>query len=152
MLRQSLPILKQAQASQVALLDEKGFSVSMDRYANLQQQIELPHLKVFGMRDEYRTQWVSLYQAIARSPIKISEVNWRDPTNLILNTELGYVHLGPYSDRLPDQLRALDQLRNLPEKMDINQVIYIDLINPDTPLVQKVPPQNSDESELDPPE
>ncbi|HEY9648063.1 MAG TPA: FtsQ-type POTRA domain-containing protein [Chroococcidiopsis sp.] len=143
---------EQAQASQVALLDEKGFSVSMDRYANLQQQLELPHLKVFGMRDEYRTQWVSLYQAIARSPIKISEVNWRDPTNLILNTELGYVHLGPYSDRLPDQLRALDQLRNLPEKMDINQVIYIDLINPDIPLVQKVAPQNSDESDQDPPQ
>jgi cell division protein FtsQ len=127
-------------ADQVGLIDEKGFWISVDRYVNLEQVLDLPDLTILGMRDEYQSQWPMLYRAIQVSPVQIEQVDWRDPANLILTTDLGTAHLGPLSDRLPDQLRALDQLRNLPSDAgDLSQLDYINLRNPDTPVLQFFP-------------
>jgi cell division protein FtsQ len=127
-------------ADQVGLVDEKGFWISVDRYVNLDQMLELPDLKVLGMRDEYQEQWLLLYGAIRSSPVQVQEIDWRDPANLILTTEVGMVHLGPLGDRIDTQLRALDQLRDLPEALDdISQLDYIDLRNPQSPVLQLFP-------------
>ena len=111
--------------------------MSLSGYVELDDSLSLPSLKVLGMREQQRSQWSALYQSVQRTPISIYEIDWRDPSNLILETELGRVHFGPYSDRLDGQLQVLDQLRELPQQIDMADVDYIDLRNPDSPLIQQ---------------
>ena len=68
--------------------------------------------------------------------MKISQIDWRDPGNLILKTELGIVYFGAYSDRFSGQLRILDQMRELPDQVSLDQIAYIDLRNPEVPLIE----------------
>jgi cell division protein FtsQ len=131
-----------ASNSPVGLLDTTGAWISLENYTTIDPSISLPTLKVIGIDRQYRTQWATLYhdldayQTRSANPVKILEINWSNPANLILITELGSVHLGTYDIRFPDQLRALTQMRQLPEKIDLAQLAYIDLTNPKTPLVQ----------------
>lgn len=126
---------QQAQ-QQVALLDEEGAFIPFEAYVALNASHGLPDLKIVGMREEYRSQWANLYQQVSRSPVKISEIDWSNPSNLVLQTELGAVHVGAYSSRFAEQLQVLDQMRKLPEQVDLDQVTYIDLKNPKLPLIE----------------
>jgi cell division protein FtsQ len=138
------------QSAQPGLLDEQGFWIPLERYT-IDQSLQLPSLKVFGLRDEYRSEWSALYQAIGQSPVEIYEIDWREPTNLILKSEMGEVHIGTYTSHLPEQLRALDRLRHLPQAIDFSQVAYIDLKDPQTPIIQmmrSVKVRNSDQPEF----
>jgi cell division protein FtsQ len=119
-----------------SLLDENGMILSMKSYTSIKQNLELPKLRVIGNPDLYRQNWAGFYQALRRSPVKIEQIDWRNPGNLILQTDLGVVHLGLYSDRLLDQLKALDRMRQLPNKVSRDQIAYIDLSKPDAPAVQ----------------
>lgn len=129
-------------APTTGLLDATGFLVLMDEYTALEAGITLPSLRVIGFRAEQQQEWASVYRDLSQhqqqtpGAIAIQEIDWSNPSNLILTTELGSVHLGGYSSRFPAQLRALDQLRSLPTKLDLSQVVYIDLQNPDKPLIQ----------------
>lgn len=120
----------------MALLDEKGVIISYENYVALNQSKQLPQLKVSGYQETYRSQWVTLYSQISRSPIKITELDWRDPGNLVLYTELGKVYCGAYSDRFGQQLQVLDRMRQLSKNVDPEQISYIDLHNPDTPILE----------------
>lgn len=120
----------------VGLLDENGVWIPIQTYASQSSTLKLPNLKVIGLPEQYRPYWSQLYQAVSRSPIKVIEIDCQDPANLILKTELGIVHLGSYSARLTEQLKVLDQMRQLPAKLNFSQITYIDLKNPKTPLVQ----------------
>jgi len=122
----------------VALLDERGTFIPYESYVALNRSRQLPNLKIVGMQDQYRSQWTSLYQQVSRSPVKILEIDWREPGNLILHSELGTVYCGAYGSRFSEQLRTLDQLRQLPEKLDVQQIDFIDLRNPQSPLVNLV--------------
>ncbi|HEY9815982.1 MAG TPA: FtsQ-type POTRA domain-containing protein [Candidatus Obscuribacterales bacterium] len=124
--------------AQVGLIDEKGFWMSLSAYVALDDSLLLPGLKVRGMQEYQRSQWSQLYRVLHQSPLSIYEVDWRDPSNLVLSTELGTVHFGPYSDRFPHQLQVLDQLRRLPQHIDIGNLDYIDLRNPESPLLQEL--------------
>jgi cell division protein FtsQ len=140
----------------VSLLDDRGYIISYEKYVSLNKSRDLPTLKVFGMQEQYRTQWESLYKLVSQNPIKISEINWREPGNLIFQTELGTVHLGSYSpDRLAEQLQALDQMRKLPEQVKLEEIQYIDLNQPKTPQLKMfvAPPiENPDEPDEDLPQ
>ncbi len=83
-----------------------------------------------------KSQWPQLYEAVRRSPVRVSEIDWRDETNLILKTELGIVHVGPYSSKFSSQLETLGQMRSLPKYTNPKQVKYIDLKNLKNPLLQ----------------
>lgn len=120
------------------LLDAQGQAIPLQSFQQLRSTIALPTLKVLGMRDQYRSQWTTLYQAVSTSPVKISEIDWRSPTNLILKTELGVVHLGALSPRLTQQLQALDRMRQIGSNVNPTQIAYIDLRTPDAPLLQLV--------------
>lgn len=96
----------------------------------------LPSLKVVGSWERYRSDWAEFYPALSRCPVKIFEINWQESGNIVLLTELGIVHLGPYRSRIKEQLRALDQMRLLPKQLDPSQIAYIDLKNPASPLVR----------------
>lgn len=137
-----IQLAKAQKSSQKAgLLDEGGMWIPLERLVALDQAVQLPQLKVVGRLEYYRLYWKELYQAIRRSPIKVTELDFQDPANLILKTELGNVHLGPYrSSQFPDQLKTLDRMRKLPELLNMSQVDYIDLRNPTSPMVQMQKP------------
>ncbi len=117
-------------------LDAHGNWIPLESFSALERTESLPTLKVIGFTEQYRQYWHPLYQSLSRSPVKIFEINWQDPGNLILTTELGVVHLGPYSSRFTEQLNVLDRMRELPNKIDARKMAYIDLKNPESPLIQ----------------
>ncbi|MGD1804955.1 cell division protein FtsQ/DivIB [Dapis sp. BLCC M126] len=117
-------------------LDAYGNWIPLESFSALERTGSLPTLKVIGFTEQYRQYWHPLYQSLSRSPVKVFEINWEDPGNLILTTELGLVHLGQYSSRFSEQLNVLDRMRELPNKIDIRRMSYIDLKNPESPLIQ----------------
>lgn len=124
-------------SSQVGLIDEKGILIPIESYTSLDQSFQLPTLKVIGMREEYQSYWPDLYETILRSPIQIQEIDWRDPANLTLQTSLGVVHFGAYDrSQFPKQLQILDQMRQFPQDLDSGRLEYIDLRNPNSPVLQ----------------
>ncbi|BAZ28747.1 polypeptide-transport-associated domain-containing protein FtsQ-type [Cylindrospermum sp. NIES-4074] len=131
----------------LGLIDGSGVWMPLEKYTSLNPTSKLPSLKVIGSPEQYRSYWTQLYQAISQSSVKVTEIDCQDPTNLILKTELGKVHLGAPTTQLPEQINVLVQMRHLSAKLNLSQIEYIDLKNPESPLVQvnqkdqKVKPQ-----------
>jgi cell division protein FtsQ len=123
--------------SRVGLLDENGVWMPLESYTAIETSLQLPSLKAIGNPAEYRPYWAEVYRAIRQTPLKIHEIDWQDPSNLILKTEIGPVHLGPYSSRFATQLNVLAQMRQLPDRIDPGQIAYIDLSDPDSPSLQR---------------
>lgn len=101
----------------------------------MQPQHSLPTLKVIGPLELYRASWPKFYQGLSALTVKVFEIDWQDPNNLILKTEIGTVHLGPYSSRTIEQLKVLDRMRQLPKQLSSSKIAYIDLKNPANPIV-----------------
>ncbi|HEY9691963.1 MAG TPA: FtsQ-type POTRA domain-containing protein [Oculatellaceae cyanobacterium] len=127
---------EQSLQGKLGLLDQQGMWISMDSYKDIQQPNQLPTLKVIGFSDRLRPYWPHIYQAINHSPVKVLEIDCQNPANLIITTELGTVHLGPYSSMLSEQLNVLDRMRELPAHIKPGEMAYIDLKNPDSPSIQ----------------
>lgn len=121
------------------LIDASGVWMPLASYADLDSKIELPTLKVLGMQEQHRSQWPTFYQTLLASGVKVSEIDWRNPANLILKTEIGVAHFGPYSYRFPQQLEMLKRMQTLPQKVKSSQIRYIDLRNPEVPVLQMQP-------------
>lgn len=136
-IRERVPIaVTTSKTSQPGLLDENGVWISQESYLALNPEFKLPALKIAGQPESYRSQWITFYSLIRQSPVKVLEVDWNDQTNLILKTELGAVHFGAYSSNFASQLKALDQMRRLPSRINPTEIAYIDLRNLDSPMIQ----------------
>ncbi|BAY97472.1 polypeptide-transport-associated domain-containing protein [Tolypothrix tenuis PCC 7101] len=120
----------------VGLIDASGVWIPLEKYTSLNPTRKLPSLKVIGLPEQYLPYWNQLYLSMNQSLVKIQEINCQDPTNLILKTELGNVYLGPPSPQLSEQIKILAQMRHLSSKLNSSQIEYIDLQNPEAPLVQ----------------
>jgi cell division protein FtsQ len=117
-------------------LDAQGTWMSAESYRS--DAFTPPPLKVIGYQPQYQLQWTKIYRQFQTLPITIHTVNWQDPANLILETELGQVHLGGNMETLPQQLQILAKLKNLPEKQPLNQMRHINLKNPDFIVIELV--------------
>ena len=117
------------------LLDAQGYWMPRDSFSDLGATAD-PSLQVIGIRAEDINAWQMLYKEVARSPVEITVIDWSDQDNLILHSDLGKVHLGPYSSQLAAQLAALDQLRALNKHTPPEQVAYIRLQDPENPIVE----------------
>jgi cell division protein FtsQ len=121
-----------------ALLDAQGNIIPIESFQSLEQGLQLPQLRVLGDPKEYNQYWATLYQRLQQSGVPIQQIDWREPSNLILTTEVGVMHLGAY--RAPifaQQLRAIGGLKGLTKTVPANQINYIDLRNPNAPALQK---------------
>ncbi|MEH2004136.1 cell division protein FtsQ/DivIB [Nostoc sp.] len=120
----------------IGLLDATGAWMPLEKYTSLNPTRKLPNLRVIGSPKQYCLYWTQLHQAISQSPVKVMEINCQNPTNLILKTELGNVHLGVPGPQMSEQIKVLAQMRHLGAKLNSSQIEYIDLKNPEIPLVQ----------------
>ncbi|KYC40302.1 cell division protein FtsQ [Scytonema hofmannii PCC 7110] len=120
----------------VGLLDANGVWMPLGKEKALNPNVQLPKLKVIGSPEQYRPYWTQLYQAITQSSVHVLEIDFQDPTNLILKTELGNVHFGAPNFQLLEKIKVLAQMRHLPAQLNPSQIEYIDLKNPDSPIVQ----------------
>ncbi|MDJ1171396.1 FtsQ-type POTRA domain-containing protein [Roseofilum sp. BLCC_M154] len=123
------------QSKTVGLIDEQGIWMPLESYTQLTSSA-LPTLKIIGPLAYYQSSWAEIYGVLKTSPVQIMELNWEDPKNLILTTELGKVHLGVYTPQLAKQLQVLDRMRQLPQQIPPGQMNYIDLRNPDDPSIE----------------
>ena len=120
----------------IGLLDASGAWMPLEKYTSLNPTKKLPNLRVIGSPNQYCLYWTQLHEAVSQSPVKVIEIDCQNPTNLILKTELGNVHLGVPGPQLSEQIKVLAQMRHLTTKFNSSQIEYIDLKNPDFPLVQ----------------
>lgn len=142
---------KQTKIQPIGYLDEDGVFVSNKLYQNLQNKPEsIPSLKIIGNPQVYLAYWADLYHLLTQSPIKITEINWENPANLILITELGKVYIGGYTSKFAHQLMMLEKLQTITSKVPKEQIDYIDLTDPDLPSIKRKNPIQK--KNLDPPE
>ena len=118
------------------LIDAEGHWMPRNSFAELGATASMPPLTVKGLNASQVKNWPETYQAIARSPVAISAIDWSQDDNLILQSELGSVHFGPYSKSFKRQLAALDQLRQLGDQVNPEKVAFIDLQDPENPIVE----------------
>lgn len=139
-----------AQYLQAGFIDAHGAWMPLSSFGLGSASPQLPTLQLRGLQPQYQRYWPQIYETIHNSPVDITEIDWRDPNNLVLQTALGTVYLGPYSPELEQQLATLDKMRNLPQQMAANEVTRIDLSNPDAPSVAVVEPNHSAEASTAP--
>jgi cell division protein FtsQ len=120
----------------VGLLDVDGVWMPLDKYRVTNPNIKLPSLKILGSIEQYRSYWPEIYQAVSQSSVKVTEIDFQNPTNLILKTELGQVHLGAPSPQISQQIKLLTQIRHLTTEINPSLIEFIDLKNSEYPLVQ----------------
>lgn len=124
-------------ANHPGLVDIEGYWMPYDERMRLNREFTLPKLRVRGFHERYQPQWPALYEALQNSPVNVTEVDWRSPSNLILQTELGTIHLGVYAPlRLQKQLAMLPSFRSLTTNPDMPEIDFVDLSNPQTPAVK----------------
>ncbi|MBE9004623.1 FtsQ-type POTRA domain-containing protein [Fortiea sp. LEGE XX443] len=128
----------QNKQSSTGLLDASGVWIPLEKYTLVNPRLKLPTLKVIGTPEQYRKYWSQLYPSLVQTSVKVMEVDFRDVTNLILKTEIGNVHFGTPSSLLPEQIKVLTQMRNLPAKINPSQIEYVDIKNPDSPIVHLI--------------
>lgn len=116
-------------------LDANGHWMSQESYQS-SQALTSDLVKVVGYRPYYRLQWAQLYPKLQTLPVDVKKVNWQNPANLILETELGTVHLGGNVETLSQQLETLAQLQNLPQEVPPHQMRQINLKTPNLVLVE----------------
>ncbi|MEC4893593.1 MAG: FtsQ-type POTRA domain-containing protein [Oscillatoria sp. PMC 1051.18] len=122
--------------AEVGFLDEQGVWMPITSYTGFDPDTKLPTLKVIGEAEQYRHYWSEIYQIISRSPVQVFEIDWQNPANLVLKTELGKVYLGSYSANFGEQIKVLGKMGSLPDRVHPSQIDYLDLTNPESPSIQ----------------
>jgi cell division protein FtsQ len=130
------PVAIAYQNHQSGYIDQEGVFIAKSFYEKNPQQLPAFSLKVFGYGPQYQQYWPEVYNLIQDFPVKVSEINWQNPSNLVLTTELGKVYLGAISPQFGRQLKQLEQLRSLSSYIPLSEIVYIDLSNLEVPTVQ----------------
>ncbi|MGB3299062.1 MAG: FtsQ-type POTRA domain-containing protein, partial [Phormidesmis sp.] len=134
------------------LIDAQGNWMPSNSFQALGAVTNPPTLTIKGMRENYRSSWRTMYESMQRSPVKITAVDWTRPSEVILYSELGQVHIGSYGSSFETQLAALDQMRSLNLEVSSKQIAFIDLQDPEHPIVETLQaegaPSNSDKPGL----
>ncbi|MBF2017137.1 MAG: FtsQ-type POTRA domain-containing protein [Rivularia sp. T60_A2020_040] len=117
------------------LVDINGVEVTTENFKSIPAN-KLPSLKVIGDLQQCRPFWKQLYQQVTNSLVKVMEINCQNPTNIILKTELGRVHIGNPTFQLAEKIQLLAKIRRLPDQENMSQIEFIDLTNPESILVQ----------------
>jgi cell division protein FtsQ len=119
------PVAIVTRSGKAGFLDAEGKWMPQQAYPSTLQK---PELVVLESSDRPIAKWSSLYKLVSQSPVKTSQIDARDESNLILTTDFAIVHLGPYQEKLfAEQLAYLDKTRNLSKKEPLKDQAYLDL-------------------------
>jgi cell division protein FtsQ len=138
-IRERQPVARVRSPRGEGFIDAVGNLIPKRYYDQYAATTPLPTLEAIGYSEQYRTRWQKLYPYLQTFPIKVTAIDWRSPSNLVLKTELGKVNFGDPDSRLSEKLSALVQTRQLATKIPLDQILYIDLSDPDAPTVQVKP-------------
>lgn len=139
------PKTKKATLKEIGYIDIDGVFVSSELYQNLAEKPELkPALKMLGNPQMYLVYWRDFYNLLIQSSVKITQVDWQNPSNIVLTSELGKVYLGPYTSNFSQQLMVLEKLKNIPTKVPKERIIYLDLTDPEIPSIKEKKPPKED--------
>jgi cell division protein FtsQ len=131
------PVARTVLNNQAGFIDIKGVWIAAKSYP---EKLKKPELVVLGTNQTVLQVWRKLYTQISQSPVKISKLDFRNSSNLILTTDLGLVYCGAYTyNKMEKQIQMLGRLRSLPKSANL-KFTHIDLINPDFPVVDGVTP------------
>ena len=136
--QERLPIANSTRNNQAGFLDAEGIWMPSKAYP---ANIAKPTLAVLEPNNRAIVQWSTLYRQVSQSQVKISQVDARDESNLILTTELGLVYFGVYKPSLfSTQLETLDRMRTLNEKFSekfpSKGFKHIDISQPSNPILE----------------
>ncbi|MCS6781681.1 MAG: FtsQ-type POTRA domain-containing protein [Gloeomargarita sp. SKYBB_i_bin120] len=123
-------------SEQQGFLDAEGHRLGAEYAPVLRQLQRYPVLQVRGWHPTQASLWPQVYRAIATSPVRVTALDWEQPGDLRLQTELGWIRLGSDVQQLPAQLLALDRLRHLPRQVPLQRIAAIDLSDPQAPLIE----------------
>jgi cell division protein FtsQ len=150
MVKERQPVAEAIMEGRAGFLDAEGVWIPQTFYQPEATVKPTVKIKALGLDQQSLAYWKDIYPFIVHSPVKIMAIDWRNPSNLILETELGKVHCGTYGEQFSQQLTALAKLRSsLPSQMPKERIVYIDLSNPDEPLIDvKEPPKTPLKQEI----
>ncbi len=136
MVKEREPVAEATMAGNPGFIDAQGTWIPQSFYQEAKVKPSV-QLKVLGLDPQSLTYWESMYPLIVSSPVEIRAIDWRDPSNLILDTALGKVHCGTYlnQEQFLEQLQGLGKLRRLSSKVAKERIIYIDVSKPTAPSV-----------------
>lgn len=137
-LQEKTPVALSTSSGQVGFLSEQGEWIEQKFYDNTNLDIPLPKLKVINYQPRLKSVWSEIYQLNLLYPeLKITEVHWREGDRIFLKTRIGQVLLGSEASRLEQQFKIISKLENLSQRVDAEEIAYIDLSNPGVNLIQK---------------
>jgi cell division protein FtsQ len=137
-LQERVPVALAISKGRMGFLDVGGKWVAQEFYTNIEHNFNLPKLVVHNYQSRHQKSWITLYELISLYPeLKIKEIQWNHLGNLFLQTKMGRVSLGTNPSRLEKQFEIMLKLQNLGDRININQIAYIDLSNPDVNLIQR---------------
>lgn len=138
-IRERQPVARANARDGQGFLDAEGTFIAKRYYDRPPGADRLVGPAAIGYDEQYRDSWQQLYPFLANLPVKITAIDWRDPGNLVLTTDLGKVYFGRHDDRLAEKLTALVQARQLSSKIPLDRILYLDLGEPNAPTVQVKP-------------
>jgi len=123
-------------------IDGQGQWIPLLDYPHLQHHPGIPKLQVVGWEYLSPSQWAQFLPLLAGSGIPIQTIEATPTQGVLLQTDLGRVHLGSLtSERLPEQLQALANMKNLGEycQCQPQDIQRIDLTSPTRPTLELTP-------------
>lgn len=144
------------------LLDDRGIPLPLESYPTLGQTNKAPEFVVssyfkpltpqqakaislknisgspnlVALDPTRQKEWQNLFAPLRSSPVKIQELDWQNPNNLSLKTELGIVQIGASTAKISEQLGALDRMRALHQTVDPKKIKFINLEDPKNPALE----------------
>lgn len=112
------PIARTSKDGKAGFVDIEGVWLSKDLFARSQSRIAPPALQLYGWEHHPPADWATVLAAVERSHMAIASIDWRSSSNLILQTKLGKVHLGPLQASFPASETPLPSPTSTPATAD----------------------------------
>ncbi len=141
--RDTLPVARIGRSSSLQsqlFIDERGLQLPLSSYRPTVWR-SLPRLQLVLPLQGTCPHWTQIYQVIHTSPVAVGLIDCRTPQNLMLQTEVGKIALGGFTDksRLIYQMQQLDRLRDWQKHLSTDDVELLNLDRPDRPKLQLYP-------------
>ena len=137
-LQEKKPVALATFKGKVGFLDSDGQWIAQKFYDNISTDFALPKLKVLNYQTQYQQTWRNIYKLIlSHSELQITELQWTQSGNLLVQTKIGKVLLGSNFSKLEQQFTTMLELQTLPNYLENSKIAYIDLSNSEPNLIQK---------------